>query len=93
MEKGKNINFLMCGKLGDFTHSLFAIHKICLAEKVKANLYMYDLGWDFGIENTYREYKPIIEAQPYINSFNILQNYHLAPISIISLIVSILPKS
>jgi hypothetical protein len=78
--ENKPLNILMSGKLGDFTHSLFAVHKICLTQNLKANLYMIDLGWDFGIKNTYQEYKPIIEAQSYINSFNILEGYNLDPI-------------
>jgi hypothetical protein len=70
----------MCGKLGDFTHALFGLSQTCRIKGVKANLYMYDIGWEYGIENTYRELKPILESQSYIHSFNILKNYHLDPI-------------
>lgn len=76
----KTLNFLMYGKLGDFTHSLFAVRQVCLSQNVKANLHMVDIGWDFGIENTYKELLPILLKQNYINSFNILKNYELDPI-------------
>jgi hypothetical protein len=73
-------NFLMGGKLGDFLHSIFAVKQICQHKNIKADIYMYDIGWEFGIKNTYAELKPILEQQDYINSLNILQNYNLDPI-------------
>ena len=70
-------NFLMGGKLGDFLHAMFAVKHICKEQNIKANIYMYDIGWEFGIENTYSELKPIMLNQDYVNSFNILQKYEL----------------
>lgn len=78
--ENRTINFLTYGKLGDFTHSLFGINQLCLSKNAKANIYMVDIGWEFGIENTYRELKPIIGKQEYVNSFSILENYKLDPI-------------
>jgi len=76
------VNFLMGGKLGDFLHSMFAVKQICQHKNAKANVYMYDIGWEFGIENTCDELKPILEQQDYINSLNVLESekYHLEPI-------------
>ncbi len=53
------MNFISGGKLGDFLHSLFAVKNLCDQQKCKADVYMVDIGWDFGIENTYRELQPI----------------------------------
>lgn len=60
-------NFSMGGKLGDFLHAMFAVKHICQHNGIKANVYMYDIGWEFGINNTHAELKPILENQPYIN--------------------------
>ncbi len=57
----------MAGKLGDFLHAMFAVKHICQHNGSKANVYMYDIGWEFGIENTHAELKLILEQQPYIN--------------------------
>jgi hypothetical protein len=60
-------NFSMGGKLGDFMHALFAVKHICKYKGTRANVYMYDIGWEFGIENTHAELKPILDQQDYIN--------------------------
>ena len=73
-------NFLIAGKLGDFLHSLFAVKNLCEQNKYKANIYMVDIGWDFGIENTYQELRPILKKQEYINDVFILTDYYLDPI-------------
>lgn len=70
----------MGGKLGDFIQSLYAVKNICKQRNSKADVYMYDIGWEFGIKNTYAELYPILMQQDYINSLNILENYHLDPI-------------
>jgi len=75
-----NINFLIGGKLGDFIHALFAVRGLSDKLNCKVNVYMVDIGWDFGIENTFRELKPILLNQDYINSFEILKDYYLDPI-------------
>jgi hypothetical protein len=76
----KTLNFLSGGKLGDFLHALYAVRGICLKENAKADLYLYDIGWEFGIENTYKELYPILIQQDYINSLNILTDYYLDPV-------------
>ena len=73
-------NFLMCGKLGDFLHAMFAVKHICYNNNIKANVYMYDIGWEFGINRTFNELLPIMLKQDYINSFNILESYEIDPI-------------
>jgi hypothetical protein len=73
-------NFLMGGKLGDFLHAMFAVKHLCLKNNTKANVYMYNIGWEFGIQNTYAELTPIMAQQDYINSLNILTEYELDPI-------------
>lgn len=70
----------MGGKLGDFIQSLFAVKNICKQNNTKANIYLYDIGWEFGIHNTCAELKPILLQQDYINSINVLKNYVLDPI-------------
>ena len=70
----------MCGKLGDFLHAMFAVKHICYNNNIKANVYIYDIGWEFGINNTYNELLPIMLKQNYINSFNILESYEVEPI-------------
>lgn len=70
----------MGGKLGDFLHAMFAVKHICAQHNTKANIYMYDIGWEFGIHNTHRELQPIFLLQEYVNSFNILEDYELDPI-------------
>ena len=69
----------MGGRLGDFLHAMFAVKSICEQNNIKADVYMYDIGWEFGIENTYAELKPLLLQQNYINSLNILENYELDP--------------
>lgn len=76
----KTLNFLSGGKLGDFIHALYAVRGVCLKENAKADLYLYDIGWEFGIQNTYKELYPILIQEEYINSFNILTDYYLDPI-------------
>lgn len=75
-------NFIMGGKLGDFIQSLYAVKNICKQNNTKANLYLCDIGWEFGINNTYAELYPIVMQQDYINSFNILaeNSYTLDPV-------------
>lgn len=73
-------NFIMGGKLGDFLHSMFAVKQMCKQFEIKANVYMYDIGWEYGIENTYSELQPIFLAQDYIESFNILYDCYIDPI-------------
>ena len=73
-------NFVVGGKLGDFVQSLYAVKNLCNHNNTKADIFLYDIGWEFGIENTYAELYPIIMQQDYVNSFGILKNYKLDPI-------------
>lgn len=66
----------MGGKLGDFLHSLFAVKHL----NTSADVYMYDIGWELGIDITYAELKPILLNQSYIRSLSILTDYTLDPI-------------
>lgn len=82
MEKNKQINFVSGGKLGDFIQILYAVKGICEQNNAKANIYLCDIGWDFGIKNTYGELYPILIRQSYINNISILRedDYTLDPI-------------
>ncbi len=73
-------NFIMAGKLGDFLHAMFAVKQICLINNIKANVYMVNHGWEFGVKHTHEELSPIFLQQDYIESFNILTEYELDPI-------------
>ena len=73
-------NFIMGGKLGDFLHAMFAVKQICNSKKIKANIYMYDIGWEFGIKNTHSELLPIMLQQDYVNSFSILEECEIAAV-------------
>ncbi len=74
MEKSNTLKFVMAGKLGDFILSLMAVRGLCEEQNKKADISIIDLGWDYGIKNTYKELKPLIEYQPYVNSLNILKS-------------------
>lgn len=75
--ENNTINFIMGGKLGDLIQSLITVKGICNKSNKKANLYIYDIGWEFGINNVYKELYSIITQQLYINSFEILTDYEL----------------
>lgn len=66
----------MGGKLGDFLHAMFAVKHL----STNANVYMYNIGWELGIEKTYSELGPILLRQDYIQSVSILTDYVLDPI-------------
>jgi hypothetical protein len=72
MNIGLTRNFIMGGKLGDFILSMYAVKNICERDSCKANIYMYDIGWEFGIRNTHAEMLPIMIDQDYVNSFNVM---------------------
>lgn len=67
------ISYLQGGKLGDFIHSLCVCkHNWELTGK-KADLYISNVGDNFEkeMEFTYKELKPILEKQNWLNSFQI----------------------
>lgn len=68
-----NIAFSGGGKMGDFIHQLFVVKNICEEEETKADLYIRDNGqtWTYGLQRAYDDLKELVEAQDYINSFQI----------------------
>lgn len=77
-----NVNILIGGKLGDFLLGVYGGYLLCKYKNIKINIYMVDIGWEFGIEKTYESLYSIIMAQPYVNDFQILTDYYLNPIQI-----------
>lgn len=73
-------NFIMAGKLGDFLHSMFAVKKLSEQRGEKATVYMCDFGWEFGVDTTHAELKPIMIEQDYIEAFEILRECEIDPI-------------
>jgi len=73
-------NLLIGGKLGDFLLGVYGAHLHCRAKKLKVNIYMVDIGWDFGLKQTYDALYPILINQEFVNNFQILTNYKLDPI-------------
>jgi hypothetical protein len=70
-------NFLMGGKLGDFLHSMFAVRGLCKKNNIKANIHVYNIGWEFGFEKTVQELTPILLQQDYIQSVSMLTDCHV----------------
>lgn len=67
------VNILMGPKMGDLMHSLTVPAYYYHTLGRKTNFYLcekYDT-FSTSLERTYEELKPIIEAQKYINSFEI----------------------
>jgi hypothetical protein len=75
-----HFNILIGGKLGDFLLGLYGAYGISKKLNKKARIYMIDIGWDFGIQNTYDGLYPILMQQEYIDGFEILTDYDLDPI-------------
>ncbi len=73
-------NIIIGGKLGDFITALYGVCGLSNKLNKKANIYLIDIGWDFGIENTYKQLYPILMQQNYINDFQILTEYKIDPI-------------
>ena len=72
--ENSTINFVMGGKIGDFFQLLFAVKNVCKKENKKANLYIYDRGWEYGIDTAFNEIAPIVLQQKYINKFEKFKN-------------------
>ena len=66
-------SYLQGGKLGDFIHSLVVCKFNWEFFGYKADLYISDAGVTFekGLEFTYKDLKPILEKQEWLNSFGI----------------------
>lgn len=71
-------NFLMGGKLGDFLHSMYAVKHLTKKTGSKANIYLYDVGWELGIDVAVKELRDLLTQQEYINSVSILKDYELS---------------
>ena len=69
----------MGGRLGDFLHSMFAVRGICKKHNIKANIHAYDIGWQFGFEQTVRELTPLLLQQDYIQSVSMLTDCNVIP--------------
>ena len=69
----RTVNILMGPKLGDLMHSLTVPAFYYRTFGVKTNFYLCEKHDKFStsLERTYEELKPILEAQDYINSFEI----------------------
>ena len=55
----KTVNVLIGGKLGDFLITLQGVKGLCKSRNVKANIFLIDIGWEFGFEKTYNDLYPI----------------------------------
>lgn len=74
-------NFTICGKLGDFVHMMFAMKHICEKNNTQADIYLYhvDGGFELGTDTAYRELLDIVMNQPFVNSFQMLENFKIVP--------------
>lgn len=79
----KTQNFTICGKLGDFFHMMFAMKHLCEKNKTKANIYIYHVpgGFELGTGTAYRELYDIVMDQPFVNSFQMLNDFKITPTS------------
>ena len=68
---------LVSGKLGDLIHSMYVPHHLFERHGVRTKIYITDTAEHFenGIDNTYRELKPIIQQQKGNDGFEI---WHVA---------------
>lgn len=73
-------NLLIGGKLGDFLLGLYGAHLHCRATNCKVNVYMVDIGWDFGLKPTYEALYPILMSQDFVDNFEVLTDYYLDPL-------------
>ena len=79
------INYICCGKLGDFIQSISVINELFHNHGRKGNLYISEGIFNnekletfrFGIEHTYLDTVDVISSQKYINSYKIYNNEHI----------------
>lgn len=74
------INFLVGGKLGDFLLGLYGAKGLSDLTGSPINVYMIDIGWEFGFENTYNALYPILMKQSYISDFQMLSECEFNPV-------------
>lgn len=77
----KTINFVACGMMGDFIHTLYAVKNICERDNAKANIYLTDNittyggdAWRMGTIRAHVDLEDLLMQQPYINSVELLPN-------------------
>lgn len=72
-------NYLIGGRLGDFIHSLVIPKYLYENHGFKANIYMAEIGDTFsnGLLNTFTELSPLMNAQSYVNDFDLYDNQHI----------------
>jgi hypothetical protein len=75
----ETISYLQGGKLGDFIHSLCVCKYNWETTGKRADLYISNVGDNFEkeLDFTYRDLKPILEKQIWLNSFSIYNNENI----------------
>lgn len=70
------MNYLGGGKMGDFIHSLIVCKYNHEQTGELANVYLSNNGhqFEFDLNFTFNELKPILESQPWLNEFKLLDN-------------------
>jgi hypothetical protein len=71
----KILNFVIGGRTGDLIHNLMVVKSLCETNKSKANIFLsHNHGGDLfykSLEETLNDLSPLINYQPYINSFKL----------------------
>jgi hypothetical protein len=70
------MNYLGGGKMGDFIHSLIVCKYNYDETGEKANIYLSNKGhqFEYDLNFTFNELKPLLESQPWLNAFKIHEN-------------------
>lgn len=73
-----SINYVSCGRLGDFIDELSIVKELFLKTGKKGNVYMvHSIHWSQSLESTFKYIKDIIHDQDYINDIQIYNNEHI----------------
>jgi hypothetical protein len=65
----------MGGKLGDFFQAMYTVKNLTKLNNTKAHIYLYDIGWELGIETAHKEISDLMLKQDYVHSVSILDDY------------------
>ena len=70
------MNYLGGGKMGDFIHSLIVCKHNYEETGELANIYLSNKGhqFEYDLNFTFNELKPLLESQPWLNTFKIYEN-------------------
>lgn len=70
------MNYLGGGKMGDFIHSLIVCKHNYEETGELANIYLSNNGhqFEYDLNFTFNELKPLLESQPWLNTFKIYEN-------------------